>query len=173
MKCPVCATEIQPGQKFCPTCGTQQRAEVQPEAQPTVQPWSNTAVQPAAAMPQEDRTITKSVFYKDLASDKVRKNIRASAILCYISAVVTGIFGIIFNPLMLLDSAILLALGLLIHLKQSRVCAIILLVYGVVSCLITLIQSGRFTAWLIILAGVFAIIYTFQLETEYRVFRGA
>ncbi|MFG6350136.1 MAG: zinc-ribbon domain-containing protein [Oscillospiraceae bacterium] len=156
MKCPTCGTEIQSEQKYCPSCGT---------VQTTDQPWGT----PAA--PAENRDITKAEFCRNYAADKTRKNIRGAAILCYICTVVTAVVAILFAPLILIDAAIVLVLGLLIHLKQSRVCSVILLVYGVASFIITLLDSGRITGWLIVLAGVFAVIYTFRLEKEYQAFR--
>lgn len=161
MKCPICGTEVQPGEKCCPSCGAQQMTD---------QAWGNPS---APSVTVGDREITKSEFCKTYALDATRKNIRASAILCYISAVVTGVLAILVNPLSLIDAAVLLVMGLVIQLKQSRVCAVILLAYSIFSCVITLVETGRFTGWLIILAGVFAVIYTFRLEKEYQAFRGS
>ena len=160
MKCPTCGAEIQPGQQFCPACGAKQRAD---------QAWGSPN---APSLTVENRDISKSEFCRNHAPDKVRKNIRASAILCYVSAVVTGVLAVLISPTMLLDAAIVLVLGLLIHLKQSRVCAVLLLAYGIFSCIVVFLSTGRITGWLIILAGVFAVIYTFQLEKVYREFRG-
>lgn len=160
MKCPTCGTEIQPGQKYCPSCGTVQKMD---------QPWGNPTT---SAATMENRDISKAEFCRNYAADKTRKNIRGSAILCYICAVVTAALGIMFNPFMLIDAAIVLVLGLLIHLKQSRVCSIILLVYGIVSCVVMLLDTGRLGGWLVVLAGVFAVIYTFRLDKEYQAFRG-
>ena len=158
MKCPTCGADVQPGQKYCPSCGTQQKTD---------RPWGNPS---APSIAVEDQDITKSEFCRSRASDKVRKNIRGSAILCYISAGVTAVFAVLFNLFMLIDAVIVLGLGLAIYL--SRVCSILLLVYGVVSCVTVLMETGRVSGWLVILAGVFAVIYTFQLEKEYRAFRG-
>lgn len=160
MKCPTCGAEVQPGQRYCPSCGA---------LQTTDQAWGGVPVPSAAA---ENRDITKSEFCRTYAPDKVRKNIKGSAILCYFSAVVTAVVGILFSPLMLVDAAIVLVLGLAIHLKQSRVCAVLLLVYSLISCLSVMLQTGRPGSWLIILAGVFAVMNTFKLEKEYRAFRG-
>lgn len=160
MKCPSCGAEVQPGQQFCPSCGAKQLAD---------QAWGNPTA-PSAAM--ENRDISKSEFCRNHAPDKVRKNIRACGILCYVSAVVTAVLAALVSPTMFLDAAIVLVLGLLIHLKQNRVCAVLLLIYGIFSCVVVFLSTGRFTGWLIILAGVFAVIYTFQLEKMYREFRG-
>lgn len=160
MKCPTCGAEIQPGQQFCTTCGANQPAD---------QPWGNPYANAAAA---GNRNISKAEFFRSCAPDKMRKNIRASAILCYISAAITAAFAVLFNPFMFLDVIIVLVLGLLIHLKQSRVCAVLLLAYSLFNCVVMLLSSGQFSGWLIILAGVFAVIYTFQLEKAYQEFRG-
>lgn len=159
MKCPTCGTEIQPGQKYCSSCGTVQEMD---------QPWGNPA-RPAVIV--RDRDIPKAEFCRNYAADSTRRNIRGAAILCYFCALVTTVLAILFVPLMLIDAATVLVLGLLIHLKQSRICAILLLAYGTVSFLLTLLDTGRITGWLIVLAGVCAVIYTFRLEKEYQEFR--
>lgn len=158
MKCPTCGTEVQPGQQFCTSCGAKLPAD---------QAWGNPYANAAAV---ENRNISKSEFCRSYAPDKMRKNIRASAILCYISAAVTAVFAIMFNPFMFLDVIIVLVLGLLIHLKQSRVCAVLLLAYSLFNCVVMMLSTGRFSGWLIILAGVFAVIYTFQAEKAYQEF---
>ena len=160
MKCPTCGAEIQPGQQYCPSCGAKQLAD---------QAWGSPS---PTASSVENREISKSEFCRNHAPDKIRKNIRGSVILCYISAAVTAAFAVMFDLAMFLDVVIVLALGLLIHLKQSRVCAVLLLVYSLINCVFMLMSTGRFGGWLIILAGVFAVIYTFKLEKEYRAFRG-
>ena len=160
MKCPTCGAEIKPGQQFCTACGAQQ---------PVDQAWGNPYANATAV---ENRNISKSEFFRRHAPDKMRKNIIASAILCYVSAAITAVFAILFNPFMFLDVIIVLVLGLLIHLKQSRVCAVLLLAYSLFNCVVMLLSTGKFSGWLIILAGVFAVIYTFQLEKAYQAFCG-
>ena len=160
MKCPTCGAEVQPGQQFCPFCGAKQLAD---------QAWGNPYANAASV---ENRNISKSEFCRSYAPDKMRRNIRVSAILCYVSAAITAVFAILFNPFMFLDVIIVLVLGLLIHLKQSRVCAVLLLAYSLFNCVVMLLSSGQLSGWLIILAGVFAVLYTFQLEKAYQEFRG-
>ena len=160
MNCPACGAEIQPGQQFCPACGAKL---------PANQAWGNPYGYAAAA---EYRNISKADFCRNYAPDKMRKNIMASAILCYVSAAITAVFALLFNPFMFLDVIIVLVLGLLIHLKQSRVCAVILLAYSLFNCIVSLLSTGQLSGWLIILAGAFAVYYTFQLEKAYREFCG-
>lgn len=158
MRCPTCGTEIQPGQKYCPSCGT---------VQETNQSWGDPA-RPTVIV--RDRDIPKAEFYRNYAADNTRRSIRGAAIVCYFCTLVTIVLAILFAPLMLIDAAVILVLGLLIHLKQSRVCAILLLAYGVMGFSLTMLD-GRMSGWLIVLSGVFAVIYTFRLEKEYQEFR--
>lgn len=161
MKCPTCGAEIQPGQQFCTACGARQQAD---------QAWGNPYVGAAAA---ENRSISKAEFCRSYAPDQIRRNIISSAILCYVSAAVTAVLAIMYDPFMFVDVVIVLALGLLIHLKQSRVCAVLLLAYSLFNCVVMLQSTGRLGGWLIILAGAFAVFYTFQLEKAYRDFLGS
>lgn len=167
MKCPSCGTTLEEGATRCSFCG----AAVQPGRKQDA-PWSQAPGQ-AAPAPFAAGEITRNEFYRSYASNKVRKNIKSSAILCYVCAAITAIAGFVLlqNPMVLVDVAIVLVLGLGIHLKQSRVCAILLLAYSVLSCLLTIISYGKASGWLIILAGVYAVINTFALEKEYRAYQ--
>ena len=160
MKCPTCGAEVQTGQQFCPACGAKLAAD---------QAWGDPYARAAAV---ENRSISKADFCRNYAPDKMRRNIMASAILCYVSAAITAVVAILFNPFMFLDVIIVLVLGLLIHLKQSRVCAVLLLAYSLFNCIVTLVSTGQIGGWLIILAGAFAVFYTFQLEKAYQEFCG-
>ena len=68
----------------------------------------------------------------------------------------------------MIDAVIILAMGLGIHLKQSRACAIILGVYAVISVIVTLVSTGKFSGYLLIAAGAYAISSTFQLKKRWE-----
>lgn len=167
MKCPSCGIALEDGATRCSFCG----AAVQPGPKQDT-PWSQAPGQ-TPPTPLAAGEITRNEFYRSYASNKVRKNIKSSAILCYVCAAITAIVGLALlqNPMVLVDVAIVLVLGLGIHLKQSRVCAILLLAYSVLSCLLTIISYGKASGWLIILAGVYAVMNTFALEKEYRAYQ--
>lgn len=176
MKCPTCGTQLGPEDRYCPICG----AAAQPAANPA-QPAAN-PTQPAApgysapAAPgippiTVDRSLPKSLFYSTLASDKVRKSIRNSAIVCYVCGVITGVVAVLLSPTMLLDVIVILVLGLLIQLKQSRVCAVLLLAYSLFNTVVAIATTGSAGGWLLIIAGVYAVKSTFALEKEYQAFR--
>lgn len=71
----------------------------------------------------------------------------------------------------LIDVAILVGLGVGIHLKQSKVCAIILLVYAVVNAVLVTMQSGTFGGWLPLIAGIYAVIYTLKLDKAWKAYQ--
>ncbi len=131
-------------------------------AGPTQTPWGT----PVAA--------TKKEFLDLPENAKLKKNIRSSAIVCYICAALTLVFGMFVldsGLLSLIDVAILAGLGLGIQLSQSRVCAALLCVYAVINTIISLVSSGQISGYLIIIAGVYAMIYTFQLDKQWKVYQ--
>lgn len=67
-----------------------------------------------------------------------------------------------------LDAFLLLGLALGIHIGKSRVCAVIVLVYSILNCLYALISTGKMSGYLIIIAGIYATIYTFKARKEYK-----
>lgn len=201
MNCPSCGTILGPADRFCPTCGAPVNA--QPANQNATQPaaYNRNAYnqnsynqpdplqQPQAPQPDPARAhfplpdpalsidrqnVSKSLYCSNLASDKVRKGITSSAVVCYICAGLTALTGLLLfgTPYMLVDSVILVVLGVLIQVKQSRVAAVILLAYSLINCLVTLIDSGMAGGWLVIIAGVYAVKCTFALDKEYKAYKG-
>lgn len=169
MKCPTCGTQLGPEDRYCPICG----AAAQPAASPTqpAAPGYSAPAAPGIPPITVDRSLPKSLFYSTLASDKVRKSIRNSAIVCYVCGVITGVVAVLLSPTMLLDVIVILVLGLLIQLKQSRVCAVLLLAYSLFNTVVAIATTGSAGGWLLIIAGVYAVKSTFALEKEYQAFR--
>lgn len=113
--------------------------------------------------------MTKEEFSKHPNIAPVRSQIRSAGIVCYIVAGITlvmsvlaggiwGIIGVIF------DVMLLVGLGLGIQLGRSRVCAIILTVYGVFNTIVVTLQNEALGGWWVLLAGIYAIIYTFKYQ---------
>ena len=77
--------------------------------------------------------MSKKDFLKLEQNKSIRTGIIVSAILCYVSAGITTLAGLLgssigginFNAFVLVDAAAILALGLFIHLKQSFPASII------------------------------------------------
>ena len=96
--------------------------------------------------------MSKKDFLKLEQNKSIRTGIITSAILCYVSAGITTLVGLLgssiggvnFNAFVLVDAAAILALGLFIHLKQSFPASIILLVYSIANTIYMSIQAGTF-----------------------------
>ena len=117
------------------------------------------------------RASTKKEFLALPENRSLKKSILTGAIICYIGAVLSGVMGFLFpdiGPYIFVDVAIMFLLGLGVHLKQSKLCAIALLVYAVASCVLTAISTGKFSSWLIIMAGVYAVSATFKLDKLWK-----
>lgn len=111
--------------------------------------------------------MTKKEFYKLPRLKDCRSSILASAIICYFSAGVTLIASFLLQGYVsasILDGILLLALGLWMQLGKSRVCAIILTCYGAFNMILMLALYGQVQGWLIPVAGILGIVYTFKFN---------
>lgn len=148
MICKTCGMEVPEGQNFCPGCGA-----------------SVTDYVPVGI---KDPELTLKEYLKLPENKKLKSNITSSAVICYICAAITLIVSILGNPFGILDVAIVLTCGILIQTIYSRAAAIVVLVYSIISTVITLIATGKLGGWLLVIAGIYAVIYTFKLRTEYN-----
>ena len=155
--CPYCGTSVNDDSKFCISCGAS-LAEVAPDASDVPAP---------VAAP---RASTREEFLQLPENAKMKKEIKSSAIIAYVCAGITLLLSVIVGGsyLSLIDVVILVALGLLIHLKQSKAAAVILLVYSVINVIVTLITAHRLGGYLIVIAGVYATIYAFKLDKAWK-----
>ena len=154
-QCTSCGAANEDGAKFCTYCGTA------------------LGVPAAGTVSYAPTANTKKEFLQLPENAKLKKELRTSAIICYICAGITLLVGLFAaeNPYVFIDVALLVGLGLGIHLKQSKACAIALVVYAVINTVIGLASTGRFSGWLILLAGVYAVIYTFKLDKAWKQYR--
>lgn len=118
--------------------------------------------------------LTRKEFFAMYASDKVRKGIRSSAILCYVCAVLTVLYGWLTTGTLysLLDAAVIVLLGVLIHVIRSRAAAVILLVYSSINLIYTWVNTGSPGGWLMVVGGIAAVSATFSLNKEYKAYHG-
>lgn len=151
--CSRCGAALAPGGAFCPQCGLGAGEQVATQSH-----------MPAGTGKRE--------YYKNYAGDTFRRQLKSSAIMCYICAGLTALVAILLNPLSLLDAAIVLGLGLGMHLGKSKVCAYLILIYSALSTLITLVATGTFGGWLLILAGVFAVSTFSKADKRYKELTG-
>lgn len=124
---------------------------------------------PYAAPNQVPQGMSKHDFYHSPICKKYRGNIIASSVLIYVCVGINLLLiALLQNYTSLIDAAIMLGLGLAIHLAQSRVCSILLCVYGVINTIIVFLSSGEFGGWLILVAAIYAIVATFQYQSAWN-----
>ena len=120
------------------------------------------------------RAATKREFLKLPENVKLKSNISMSAWICYICAVISLIFGVLIlktGAYALLDVAIMVVLGIGIHLYQSRLCAVILTAYALLNVIYSWASTGRPSGYLMILAGAYALMSTFTLEKKWKAYQ--
>lgn len=129
-----------------------------PPAQPyNTQPYA----QPMGAPTMQEPPANLKAYIETCAPDSIRNGIRNAAITCYVCAGITAVVSLLMNPYGLIDAVLLLALALGTHLGKSRVCAILLLVFSIIECVVGTILSGTFSGWIWIVASAYAV-YAFE-----------
>ncbi len=114
-------------------------------------------------MPQ--RAATREAFLNLPENTKMKKEIRSSAIVCYVCAGFTLLTVLLSGNLFtLLDVAILAGLGAAIQTTAKKLWAILLTVYGAINVIVTIALSGSFGGWLPLVAGIIGIVYISKLD---------
>lgn len=192
MFCPKCEKEIVNESVNCPFCG--ESIAVQETVAETAVPDATAAAQVGnnyEEMPQQPssagwgnpanvtantvvdrKSVTKKEYIAKYAPANLKKNIKSAAIVCYVCVGISAIasFAILKNPLMLIDVAIYLGLTLGMHLGNSKVCAILLLIFSIIECVFSVIEFGAPSGWWLIIAGVSAVSTFNKLGKEYNKF---
>lgn len=176
--CPNCGFPLQEETpKLCPNCGFQFSASPASAVAPVQS--ANESFDPAEQMKKgmsysAPLGLDRKTFLKKYSLGN--KECTAAAILGYISAGITTIIALTgisdyFNIYSLVDVAIVLTLSLLIHLLRSRVASIILLVYAIASTMTMLVNTGTFGGWMGLLAGISAVVGSFQCVKEWKAYQ--
>ena len=164
---PPMANSVPPQQPMQPQQPYSQPPQ-QPYAQPAQPPYgyAQQPVQPPYGQPVyvQPALLAREQFDQHPLVQKYCKNIRASAIVMYVCAGITLLANVVAaqNIAGLLDVAILVGLGLGVHLARSRVCAYITLAYGVFNLIYMLVEYHIPGGYLVILGAVCAVGATSQ-----------
>lgn len=114
--------------------------------------------------------VSKKEFLKN--NEGLKKTVKTASIVGYV-LVGINVISLIFNFFAIFDIAILLGCTLGVHLKKSKGCAIAILVYGIISCIIGLVSAGTPTGWgWIVIAIVYLVAFN-KAEKEYKAIYGA
>lgn len=111
---------------------------------------------------------TLKEYRMNYASASLRKNIKTWSVVAYVLVGLNVVVSLLVNVWGLIDAAVLLGLTLGVHLKKSKGCAIALLVFSIVSCLITLIGSGSLSGWWWIILAVSYLETIKKMDREYH-----
>lgn len=189
MICQSCGRANELGAKFCKSCGAPLESNETAQQNNIYQQGAAYQSEPAYqqnngyqqnnpnnqyGMPESmysgTTRMTKKEFNECANIKTITKNITASAIIAYVIGVVTFIVNVVLagNAAGILDVLIVVGLGLGVHLAKSRVCAVIIAAYSIFNCIYMLMLTGRPGGWLIIVCGVYAVIYTFKYQKAWK-----
>lgn len=159
MFCPHCGAQAVEGATFCDKCGNSLSNEP-PVAAPVAQAQPSPAAQP--------EIMSKRAYMKEPINIQIKKNINAAGIFCYFSAVATLIISGILGEINFIDPIILVLLGGFVQFGYSFIASIILLIYGIINMVVTTMNTGRFSGYLVFIAGIYAVSNTFKFSREYK-----
>ena len=163
MICKSCGRANELGARFCKSCGAPLESDESMQQNNTNQSenvcqQNNQYVMPESMYSGTTR-MTKKEFNECANIKSITKNITAAAI---INVVMAG------NIAGLVDVMIVVGLGLGIHLAKSRACAVIITAYSIINFIYVILLSGMPGGWLIIVCGVYSIIYTFKYQNAWN-----
>lgn len=162
-QCPKCGQFFDDSASFCSACGAALDGGSQGVGfTPEPISWPG--------QPAPRKAATKQEFLKLPENKKMKNDILATAIVSYVFAGINAVVrvGMQGDLVAIIDVLLLIGAGLGIQLKQSRVCAILLCVDGAISVLVGLLATGTPYGYLILIFGIFAIIYTFKLDKAWK-----
>lgn len=119
--------------------------------------------------------MTRRQFLKTDEMKKIRTQIITCAIACYVIAAISVAFGYYLYGTFetVVDAVLLIFFGLLIHLLQSRVAAILLAIYAIFNCIVMSIEMGQLAGWWGCIVGVYAVIYTFKFQKAWKEYKNS
>ena len=117
--------------------------------------------------------MTRLEYLKSPEMSLIRKNINTCAIMGYVVAALSFGINYFMNQSLsgIFDAILIVVCSLLIQLLQSRVAAIVLMVYAALNVILVLVQTGRLGGWWIAVVGIYAIIYTFKFQKAWKAYK--
>ena len=116
-----------------------------------------------------DRARTKKEFYHLPQNESLRKQIKGSAIICYVCGGYMLLMAVLSHHSFLLVDASFVALsGAGVQFSQSRAFAIALAVYALGDLIIGVIISGFLNGWFPLMSAAFVCYSTFKLQKEWK-----
>ena len=168
MNCKYCGAALQPGTRFCGSCGQPVAQAEVANTQEMVGSWvQEPETEPVDVVRVLD--MSKEAYRTVCKNEKYLKQIKTAAIICYICAGINLLLAIIGGSILpLIDVAISVPLAILLQKKKNKGIAIALLVYGVSAVLINLVLNGQIAGWLWLVAGISAVSAFNVCDKEYE-----
>ena len=168
MNCKYCGAALQPGARFCGSCGQPVAQAEVANTQEVVGSWvQEPETEPVDVVRVLD--MSKEAYRTVCKNEKYLKQIKTAAIICYICAGINLLLAIIGGSILpLIDVAISVPLAILLQKKKNKGIAIALLVYGVSVVLINLVLNGQIAGWLWLVAGISAVSAFNVCDKEYE-----
>lgn len=150
MQCTNCGTPIPDLVMSCPNCGAPAGSSQQ-------------------SCQQGGQILSKKEFLKLPNMKSCKSNLTGSAVILYICGALSLTVGMLGgNPFVIVDVLIIIGMGLGIQLGQSRACAIIVCVYAAFNTIVMLLNTGRISGYLILIAAIYAIMATFRFQKVWK-----
>lgn len=164
MICQSCGSENVEGAKFCGRCGAAMQ-QVQYANTPYVN-YSPGGMPMNQGMYSAGPVMNKKQFSKHPYLNNITKGIMSAAILMYATAAITFAVSVVLggNVFAIIDVILIVGLGLGIQLAQSRACAVVTGIYSMINLIMTIVLLGKPGGWFVVVAGIFAIVYTFKFQ---------
>ena len=129
--------------------------------------------------------MTEKEFYNHLSVTKLKKNVKSSAIGCYVIGAINIIIGFFANTLVssmygeefagsnsgigfFILGFLITGLGVGIQIAKSRVCACVVLGIAIINTIYTFVLIHRFGGWLILIVGASAVAATFAYQKAWK-----
>lgn len=152
MQCSHCGTELESNALVCPFCGQ--------------------AVSDESRLQEQygGKQLTKKEFLGLPAMQSCKSNINTCGIALYVIGAINIVLELATQALPI-DGILLILLGLGIHLGKSRVCAILCTAFGGFNVVYMIVTTGRIAGWWILLAGIYALTYTFKYHSAWSKYK--
>lgn len=122
-----------------------------------------------------EQRLDRKSFYQHPDIRPISKQLKVCGIIMYILAILNFWQYLVINFIAIAFAELILlaGLGIGIHLKQSRVCAIAVMIVGVMNMILWLVYTGSIinSGWTFLLTGAYAFGATLTFHKAWKIYR--
>ena len=184
MNCNYCGNYVEPGTKFCPSCGAPQPVQAPPQPQPQVTYTTNNYYQQPYQQPQQGyqppyqapnpyapQNLSYTDFYNRYASKKTRNYVTWMAVICFFTAVLSVAFVALGSSLSVLDIVVYAAMGGLLLASKQSVFALLPTIYGAIWTVVSIANEGSPTGFVAIVVGIACVSQLSKVQKAYNKYK--